>query len=158
MSGLAGISSGTRAELNDAMFESIATSVIVPGIQKTRNELLKKILDKRSLSLAEYTIEGAIADVIEYHGLCSMDAGIAHAQKSIHSYDDIGIKRFVEVQKDMGLARSLSESSIVGNLASLVVAEKALDDVKKQLDEYKPRVDKLDDNKEEQKEVKKKIH
>ncbi|MCP5242923.1 MAG: hypothetical protein H6940_05740 [Burkholderiales bacterium] len=35
LAGLAGIASGTRAELNQAIFESVATSVIVPAIQKT---------------------------------------------------------------------------------------------------------------------------
>ena len=37
LSGLAGISSGTRSELNQAVFESITTSVIIPGIQNRRN-------------------------------------------------------------------------------------------------------------------------
>ena len=83
LSGLAGISSGTRAELNQAIFESVATSVIVPGIQQRRADLLKELMDKRSKTLTEYTIEGAIADAIMYHGACSLDAGIAYAQKSI---------------------------------------------------------------------------
>lgn len=108
LSGLAGISSGTRAELNEAIFESIATSIIIPGIQKTRSELLGKMLEKRTknppktpLSLEEYTIEGAIADAIRYHGACSMDTGISYAQKSIQSYDDIGIDRYKTIQEKL---------------------------------------------------------
>jgi hypothetical protein len=93
LSGLAGISSGTRAELNQAIFESVTSSVIVPSIHNTRADLLKEILAKRGKALSEYTVEGAIADAIMYHGACSMDAGIAYAQKSIQAFDDIGKKK-----------------------------------------------------------------
>lgn len=154
LSGLAGISSGTRAELNQAVFESIATSVIIPGIQKSRNEFHKEILNKRSKLLEEYTIEGAIADAITYHGYCSMDTGIAYAQKSIQSYDDIGIKKFTEFQREFGIARSASESFTIGPLGSLVVAGKVLEDFKKQLNEDKVRINKLDLSKDKQKDVK----
>lgn len=126
LSGLAGISSGIRAELNQATFESIATSVIIPGIQKTRSDLLKEILHNRSKTLEDYTIEGAIADAIKYHGACNMDTGISYAQKSIQSYDDLGIKKFIEIQKELGIARSASESFTIGPLTSLVVSEKCL--------------------------------
>lgn len=141
LSGLAGISSGTRAELNQATFESIATSVIIPGIQKTRSDLLGNILKKRSQPLTEYTIEGAIADAITYHGCCSMDTGISYAQKSIQSYDDIGIKRFNEIQNELGIARSASESFTIGPLTSLVVSEKLLDAFAKKLTEHKGETD-----------------
>ncbi len=147
-SGLAGISSGIRAELNQATFESIATSVIIPGIQKARSELLKEILNKRSKTLEEYTIEGAIADVISYHGACSLDTGISFAQKSIQSFDDMGIKKFNEIQNELGIARSASESFTIGPLASLVVSEKVLDDFAKKLTEYEA---KTDSSKQEQK-------
>ena len=88
LSGLAGISSGTRAEPNQAIFESISTSIIIPGIEKTRAEILADIMTKRGKKLSEYTIEGAMADAIKYHGACSMDMGISYAQKSIQSFDD----------------------------------------------------------------------
>ncbi len=106
LSGLAGISSGTRAELNQAIFESITTSVIIPGIQKTRSALLKEMLDKRTKNLSEYTIEGAIADAIEYHGACSMDTGISCAQKSIQSFDDVGIKKLNELINKPGTTKN----------------------------------------------------
>lgn len=105
LSGLAGISSGTRAELNQAIFESIATSIIIPGIQSTRKTFLKEIMDKRTKPIQEYTIEGAIADAITYHGYCSMDTGISFAQKSIQSYDDLGMTEFLKIQKQIEEAK-----------------------------------------------------
>ncbi len=141
LSGLAGISSGTRSELTQAIFESIATSVIIPGIQKSRADLLKEIEKKRSRAVEEYTVEGAIADAISYHGACSMDTGVAYAQKSIQSYDDIGIKRFTAIQAELGIARSVSESFMLGPISSLVVTEKVLDNFSTKLDEYGGKID-----------------
>lgn len=141
LSGLAGISSGTRAELNQAIFESVATSIIIPGIQKSRSDLKKEILKKRSKTLEEYTIEGAIADAITYHGACSMDTGISYAQKSIQSFDDIGVKRFTDIQNELGIARSASESFTLRPLPSLVVAKIILDDFAKKLANYKAKID-----------------
>ena len=141
LSGFAGISSGTRAELNQAIFESVATSVIVPGFQQKRADLLKELSEKRSKSLADYTVEGAIADAINYHGACSLDAGIAYAQKSIAAYEDIGIKRFVAVQEQVGIARATVES-FTAPIGAAVVATKVLDDLLKKIPEYKSKTDK----------------
>lgn len=103
LSGLAGISSGTRAELNQAIFESVATSIIVPGIHKSREEFLKKEVYNKGANteISTRPIEWAVAVAVAYHGLCSMDTGIAYAQKSIQSYDDLGIKRYLEIQEQI---------------------------------------------------------
>ena len=84
-SGLSAITNGTKAELDKATFESLATSVIIPGIEKSRSEIYNDILNKRKNTIADYTIERAIADAIRYHGACSMAAGISYAQQSIQS-------------------------------------------------------------------------
>lgn len=122
LSGLAGISSGIRAELNQATFESLATSVIVPGIQSTREGILKEIMAKRSKSIGEYTIEGAVADAIDYHGACSMNAGIAFAQKSIQSFQDVGLKKVTETLEQLGSASRAAGALKGGPLKSLEVS------------------------------------
>ncbi|MBB1274816.1 hypothetical protein [Psychromonas sp. SR45-3] len=143
LSGLAGISSGTRSELNQAIFESAATSVIVPGIHSKRAELLTEMSEKRHLPLDNYTVEGAIADAIVYHGACSLDEGVSFAQKSIISYEDIGIKKFTAIQEQLGKSRNISEAFILGPLDSLFVSEIILKDICKKLDELKDVVDSL---------------
>lgn len=110
LSGLAGISSGTRAELNQATFESISTSVIIPGIQKTRDKFRGEMHDNRKDD--NYTVEGAIADVIRYHGACSMDTGIAYAQKSIQLYDDVGVDEIISTMKKLKEAKKKELESI----------------------------------------------
>jgi len=143
LSGLAGISSGMRSELNQAIFESAATSVIIPGIHSRRAELLTEIKEKRGLSLDDYTVEGAIADAIVYHGACSLDEGVSFAQKSIISYEDIGIKKFTAIQNQLAEGRNISKAFILGPLDSLFVSEIILNELCKKLDELKDVVDSL---------------
>ena len=77
LSGLAGISSGTRAELNQSIFESVATSIIIPGIEMVRKKHFDQMILRRKQPIEEYSVEGAIADVVAYHGACSMDEGLS---------------------------------------------------------------------------------
>lgn len=153
LAGLAGISSGVRAELNQAIFESVATSVIVPAIHKQRAEILEEIQGKRGtngLSLEEYTVAGAIADAIKYHGACSMDAGIAFAQKSLNSFEDVGVMRFTDIQHKLNAARGASASFSVGAkfFDSLVVAENELKKFKAKLPGYQDKINLLPEQKE----------
>ena len=129
LSGLAGISSGTRAELNQAIFESVATSVIVPAIRVRRREMRVEILPRRKESLVSYTVEAAVADAIRYHGACSMDSGIGQAQRSLQSFEDIGVERFRQIQQQQSAARSASMSFELGPISSLTLAERAVSDL-----------------------------
>jgi len=123
LSGLAGISSGTRAELNQAIFESVATSIIVPGIQQVRAARLEKIHQRREDSMSMYTVEGAIADAIQYHGACNMDAGIAQAQKSLQAFEDVGLTNFSDTLERLSLARSSSQSFLLPSNVNVTVAK-----------------------------------
>ena len=109
LSGLAGVSSGLRGEWNQALFESLATTMIVPGIEQRRTEIRLNIDQKKRKSLVDYTIQEALADAIQYHGACSLDAGIIKAGKSIQRYDDVGIKQFVKAKTELALANIASD-------------------------------------------------
>ncbi len=136
LAGLAGISSGSRAELNQALFETVTTSVIIPGFKKRREEILKEILKKRSKGIDEYTVEGAVADAIKYHGACSLDEGVAQAQKSIVFFGDIGLERLKNVQNEIGIIRKVSES-LTDSMGNVIVASTVLKDFVNNLNEYK---------------------
>lgn len=62
----------------------VIKTVVIPGIDKARNEIKDNMTKEYSQPSDKNTIEGLIADVIRYHGACSLDAGIASAQKSIN--------------------------------------------------------------------------
>jgi len=107
LAGIAGITSGTRAELNQAIFETVTTSVIIPAFQERRKRILQEILVKRNQDIAIYTVEGAIADAINYHGACSIDAGVSEAQKSLHKFSDVGLAELQKVQAELTSSRTL---------------------------------------------------
>lgn len=96
LAGLSGITSGTRAELNQAIFESVVTSVIVPALNQRREEIHNEILAKRNQPISQYTVEAAVADAIKYHGACSINEGIAYAEKSLASFEDVGLSKLSE--------------------------------------------------------------
>ncbi len=143
LGGLAGITSGTRAELNQAIFESMTTSVIIPAVQARRKDILTEMLKRRSDNLSKYTIEGAVADAIRYHGACSIDAGIVQAAKSIQSFEDVGIERFTRLQERLGVARSASAAFQLEPLTAVISASNVLDEVVEQLETYEKRLAKL---------------
>jgi len=101
-SGLAAMSSGVGAELKQGFFSDVAVSVLVPGIDERRRQLLGAIMRKRSpsavagiggitVSVDAYTMEAALRDVAEYHGACSILAGLDYAKDSIREVRNPGI-------------------------------------------------------------------
>lgn len=138
LSGLAGITSGSRAELNQAIFDNVASSIIIPGIEKNRAAILKDIMDiKRPKDMKTYTVEAAVADAIHYHGACNINAGIDYAHKSLQITDDVGIKKFNETLAALGVARNLSLSSDFASVSSLVIASDVLNEYSQNLGKLK---------------------
>ncbi|UJP05970.1 MAG: hypothetical protein LZF61_03045 [Nitrosomonas sp.] len=127
LAGIAGITSGTRAELNQAIFETVTTSVIIPAFQQKRADLATAMIQKRSRKISEYTIEGAIADAINYHGACSLDSGISQAQRSLQFFGDIGLTRMLAVQKQLDMSTN----------NGLIFAVTALENFVKDIESYK---------------------
>ena len=129
LGGLAGISSGTRAELNQAIFESVTTSIITPAIQQRRAAIHDDIIAKRGKTMAEYTVEGAVADALLYHGACSIDAGLRQAQKGVESFEDVGLDQLSESLDKLNRTRLMSNTSELLDPANtqkgMTVVEKA---------------------------------
>ncbi|MDW7549135.1 hypothetical protein J8Z24_18730 [Pseudoalteromonas sp. SCSIO 43201] len=91
LSGLAGISSGVRAEFNQAYLASQAAQVITKGITSRRNELRKKLQAKHNEDTTVYTLQAAIADAIEYHGACNILTGLEAAESAIEKVENPGL-------------------------------------------------------------------
>lgn len=103
LSGVAGAASGLRGEFNESYFRSLATHVIVKGIETRRKALKKKIVDLRSESTAgtleNYTAAMAVADAIAYHGSCTIMAGLEEASDQLTSPGEVGMDKFMETMK-----------------------------------------------------------
>jgi hypothetical protein len=85
LAGLASIFSGVGAEMQKDLFANLASTVIVPGIEKRRHEILQEIVNKRCLPTDRYTIGLALMDAIRFHGACSMDVGVAEAGAAVNT-------------------------------------------------------------------------
>ena len=105
LAALAAGTSGIRAEFNQDFFASQTADVIIGAFNSARKEKLAAMNsargDKGNKPLLEYTIERAVADAIQYHGDCSIAAGLTHANKALTSYDDIGLNRFHSLNADL---------------------------------------------------------
>ncbi|HHS92428.1 MAG TPA: hypothetical protein ENK82_03715, partial [Campylobacterales bacterium] len=139
LSGLASIASGTRAELNHAIFESVTTSIIIPGIDSRRKTLHDRIMKQREKSLTDYTVEAAIADVIKYNGACSIDSGISNAQKRIQSYD-IEKKTIKAITNQTNPIVDNGASVSLGQIAMEANSEKSVKELEKLLEDNKQKV------------------
>lgn len=91
LAGSAGIMSGLSAEAKAQIFDNLATSVIAPGIDKARHDIVQDIMTKRCHSVATYTLELAIRDAVYFHGACTMDAGINAAAATLQATKDPGL-------------------------------------------------------------------
>nr|VFJ98144.1 MAG: hypothetical protein BECKLFY1418B_GA0070995_11144 [Candidatus Kentron sp. LFY] len=98
LSGLAGITSGVRAEFNQAVFLNQVIPVITKGIEGRRKDIKTEIGTKRAGGdLTSYTVEAAIGDAIRYHGACTIVAGLSQAEVAIQELDNPGLETMNKV-------------------------------------------------------------
>lgn len=107
-SGLAGITSGVNAELRQSYFSSLATQVIVPGIDLARSDVRRDMLTKRGEPLSIYTVEAAIAEAARYHGACSMNAGLERSGKAVTEVSNPGLRMLNATLGQLNLAQKLA--------------------------------------------------
>jgi hypothetical protein len=91
LSGLAGVTSGVNAEYNKDFFQGLASSIIIPGIEKQRTALAQTMANNMCFGITTYPLPLAIADVIRYHNACTMDKGVAATSQSISQSSSIGL-------------------------------------------------------------------
>ncbi len=109
----AAITSGIRAEYNQAYYAGLNTSIISKGIDQRRKELFDDMKKKRYkggdrekglIEYEKYNITEAVSDAIKYHGACNLIEGLKTADAAI---SDIGLKRLNE---SLGLMKTSLES------------------------------------------------
>lgn len=121
LSGAAAILSGVRGEYNNSFFRRLLAEVITRGINIERDTVYAAIVEKRKQSISDYTVEGAIADAIQYNAKCTLIAGLENAQKSQQFYDDPGLERL----KQVFYGDSAAISALFAAVAKTEAAERA---------------------------------
>jgi hypothetical protein len=106
-SGAAAMASGLRAEVNQNIYAMLAVEVITKAIDKTRTEALRDIDANQARVVTNYTLERAIADVEEYHGRCTVLAGLQEAATAVSQSENVGIKTLGQTLADLGQTTTL---------------------------------------------------
>ena len=113
LAGLAGISSGVGAEMQKDLFAGITSTVIVPGIEKRRADILASIITNRCQTPDRYTIGLALAQALQFHSACAMDVGIAeggNAVKNATNPGAAGLASFISMGNQISQAQSVAMS------------------------------------------------
>lgn len=101
LSGIAGISSGLRAEFNSDYFKNLSIEVVTKGITARRERLMEEMGERKMKPLAEYTTLAAIGDALKFHGSCTVIAGLEEASDSITKVVDPGPAALLRSANDM---------------------------------------------------------
>ena len=86
-SALAGATTGVRAEYNHDYYADVTVHLITAAINSVRKDLLTTIDTQRGKKIGEYTLERALAEVVQYHGACSLIGGLEKAAKDVTTVD-----------------------------------------------------------------------
>jgi hypothetical protein len=113
LAGLAGIASGVGAEMQKDLFAGITSTVIVPGIEKRRAEILVSIIANRCRTPDRYTIGLALTQALQFHSACAMDVGIAEGANAVKNATNpgaTGLASFISMGAQVNQAQSVSVS------------------------------------------------
>lgn len=92
LSGVAGVLSGVRGEFNDAYYANLATSVIIRGIEESRNEARDKLRQQSRQTIGNYSMAAAINDALVFDGLCTVAVGLDKANEALTKVADPGLE------------------------------------------------------------------
>jgi hypothetical protein len=77
LSGLAGVTNATRAQMNENFYQNYLAGAILKAIDKDRAQTAQEIERRQVLVLDRYSLDAAIRDAQAYHQKCSFYAGVA---------------------------------------------------------------------------------
>jgi peptidoglycan hydrolase-like protein with peptidoglycan-binding domain len=103
LSGSAAVVNSARASFNENYFRQLAMEQITRAIQANREEFLSEIAERRNLPIAEYTVEYAVGDAMQYHFKCSLISGLEYTSDAIANARDPGINRTMRTLGNSGL-------------------------------------------------------
>lgn len=114
LSGVAGITSGVRAEWNDAYFRNQVVEVLTKAIDIAKKKKRDEI-QRRSVQITyDYNMQQAINDAIDYNSKCTLIAGLQETSESLQTVSDPGLKwlatAFGGAASNKGLTSTLFES------------------------------------------------
>jgi hypothetical protein len=114
LAAIAGITSGVRAEYNDAFFRNKVVELLTKAMDIARTRKKEQIRRRSTQLLADYSIENALGDAVLYNSQCSLVAGLQETSESLQTISDPGLKwlanAFGGAASDRALTTSLFDS------------------------------------------------
>lgn len=92
LAGVAGITSGIRAEWNDAYFRNQVVEVLTKAMDIARKKKREEIQRRSVQVTSDYNIQQAINDAIDYNSKCTLIAGLQETSESLQIVSDPGLK------------------------------------------------------------------
>lgn len=92
LSGLAGITSGIRAEYNDAFFRNKVVELLTKAIAIAQERKREEVRRRGVQITADYSMEDALNDAVLYNSQCSLIAGLQETSESLQVVSDPGLK------------------------------------------------------------------
>ena len=121
LSGTAAITSGFRAEVNDAYFQQQTVQLLTNGLESSRKELFEEISKKSKWSIEMYTVEQAVGDAVRYHDQCSLLAGLERVALDRKRADNPSLPQIDKVLERLRGTRSKMSRLVSGSSDVLVI-------------------------------------
>jgi hypothetical protein len=97
LAGTAGITSGINAEMTAKFFFQKTIQVLTNAFHVRRKKIYREIADRQNKGINEYPVEAAVKDALEYHGACSLIAGLEEAALSVERAQNPGLEELENV-------------------------------------------------------------
>lgn len=92
LAGVSGITSGLRAEFNDAFFRNKVVELLTKAIDIARTRKREEIKRRSTQIVSDYSVEDALNDAILYNSTCTLVAGLQETSESLQTVSDPGLK------------------------------------------------------------------
>jgi hypothetical protein len=92
LAGASGITSGIRAEYNDAFFRNKVVELLTKAIDIAQTRKREEIRRRGVQITADYSMEDALNDAVLYNAQCSLIAGLQETSESLQIVSDPGLK------------------------------------------------------------------
>jgi hypothetical protein len=112
LSGLSSMSTGAADTLNRSVFAQQNASVIIGGIEKSRSAVRAELMRRTDADYSKWRMSQAIADAYQYHGQCSISAGLAYLSSAT------GVNS--ELQANLLKQLSDSQTNVANQVAKMV--------------------------------------
>lgn len=116
LSGTAAILAGSRAAINEVYLNNLTIHVLAAAFEKARERKRDEITNLQACPVNHYTLMRGMEDAFNYHGSCSLVAGLKETALSVERSDNPGVPIMRKTLTEYGmLVRQAAEIEAGGS-------------------------------------------